>query len=96
MLCLALNSCLNSEPAFCQNKLRVDIRDAGIGISAKEIAFIFDARYQATNSATDNCLHAGFGLAISRKLMALLDSDLSVQSQLGKGSCFSFELKMLK
>jgi signal transduction histidine kinase len=79
-----------------QDKLRVDIRDSGIGISAKEIAFIFDARYQATNSATDNCLHAGLGLAISRKLMALLDSDLSVQSQLGKGSCFSFELKMLK
>ena len=44
----------------------------------------------------DDSLHAGLGLAISRKLMALLDSDLRVESQLGKGSCFSFDLKMLK
>jgi signal transduction histidine kinase len=75
-------------------KLRVDIRDSGIGISDKEIAFIFDARYQATNTERDNCVHAGLGLAISRKLMALLESDLLVESQLGIGTCFSFELKM--
>lgn len=91
---IELNVCTKNEHG--QDKLRVDIRDSGIGISDKEIAFIFDARYQATNSESDNCLHAGLGLAISRKLMALLDSDLSVESQLGKGTCFSFELKMVK
>lgn len=79
-----------------QDKLRVDIRDSGVGISDKEIAFIFDARYQASNSEKDNCIHAGLGLAISRKLMALLESDLLVESQLGKGTCFSFELKLLR
>ncbi|WP_299075385.1 HAMP domain-containing sensor histidine kinase [uncultured Paraglaciecola sp.] len=79
-----------------KNKLRVDIRDSGIGISDKEIAFIFDARYQATNTERDNCVHAGLGLAISRKLMALLESDLQVESQLGKGTCFSFELNMAR
>jgi signal transduction histidine kinase len=79
-----------------QDKIRVDIRDSGVGISDKEIAFIFDARYQATNTESDNCVHAGLGLAISRKLMALLESDLLVESQLGKGTCFSFELKMAK
>lgn len=79
-----------------RGKLRVDIRDTGIGISDKEIALIFDARYQATNTESDNCVHAGLGLAISRKLMALLESDLLVESQLGKGTCFSFELKMAK
>jgi signal transduction histidine kinase len=87
---------VSTEHEQGQEKLRVDIRDSGIGISDKEIAFIFDARYQASNSQAGNCLHAGLGLAISRKLMALLDSDLSVESQLGKGTCFSFELKMLK
>jgi signal transduction histidine kinase len=79
-----------------QDRLRVDIRDSGIGISEQEIAFIFDARYQTSNNKADDSLHAGLGLAISRKLMALLDSDLRVESQLGKGSCFSFDLKMLK
>lgn len=77
-------------------KLRIDIRDTGVGISDKEIAFIFDARYQATNSEKDTNLHAGLGLAICKKLMALLDSDLTVQSELGKGTCFSFELTLVK
>ena len=76
------------------DKLRLDIKDTGIGISDKEIAFIFDARYQATNSEKDSCLHAGLGLAICKKLMALLNSDLTVESELGKGTCFSFELKL--
>jgi len=76
-------------------KLRVDIRDTGIGISDKEIAFIFDARYQANNTEKDACSHAGLGLAICRKLMALLNSDLKVESQLGKGTCFSFELTLV-
>lgn len=75
-----------------KDKLRVDIRDSGVGISEKEIAFIFDARYQASNTQKDASLHAGLGLAISRKLMHLLDSDLTVNSQVGKGTCFSFEL----
>jgi signal transduction histidine kinase len=79
-----------------QDKLRVDIRDSGVGISDKEIAFIFDVRYQASNTQKDNCVHAGLGLAISRKLMALLESDLLVESQLGQGTCFSFELKIAK
>ncbi|MDN4502766.1 HAMP domain-containing sensor histidine kinase [Alteromonadaceae bacterium BrNp21-10] len=77
------------------NKIRIDLRDTGVGISEKEIAFIFDARYQATNTKDDKTLHAGLGLAISRKLMALLDSDLQVQSELGRGTCFSFELKQV-
>lgn len=79
-----------------KDSLRVNIKDSGIGISDKELAFIFDARYQASNSAKDNTLHSGLGLAISCKLMALLDSKLTVESQLGQGTCFSFELKMAK
>ncbi|MBC3767716.1 sensor histidine kinase [Neptunicella marina] len=76
-----------------EQKLRIDLRDTGVGISESELAFIFDARYQASTSKTDKNLHAGLGLAISRKLMLLLDSDLKVQSELGEGTCFSFELK---
>lgn len=76
------------------DKLRIDIKDTGVGISDTEIAFIFDARYQATNTQKDNSVHAGLGLAISKKLMNLIDSDLNVKSELGKGTCFSFELRL--
>ena len=81
--------------AIHNDKLRVDIRDTGVGISDKEIAFIFDARYQASNTEKDTCSHAGLGLAICQKLMALLNSDLTVESKLGKGTCFSFELTLV-
>lgn len=75
-------------------KLRIDVRDNGVGISEQEIEYIFDARYQATNTEKDNGVHAGLGLAISKKLMALIDSELSVESELGKGSSFSFTLNL--
>lgn len=77
------------------HKIRVEVSDTGVGISDKEIAYIFDARYQASNSEKDTCSHAGLGLAICKKLMALLNSELKVQSHLGKGTCFSFELSVM-
>jgi signal transduction histidine kinase len=78
-----------------KDKLRLDIRDSGVGIRDKEIGFIFDARYQASNSEKDSNMHAELGLAICKKLIELFDSALTVESQLGKGCCFSFELKLV-
>lgn len=84
---------INASPQA--GKVRIDVRDSGVGICQSEVAFIFDARYQATNSNKDSNLHAGLGLAISKKLTALLGSDLLVTSELGKGTCFSFELQQV-
>ena len=77
---------------FENNKVRLEIRDSGIGISEQEVALIFDARYQASNSVKDKRFNAGLGLAISQKLVSLFDTELKVESKLGKGTCFSFEL----
>ena len=90
-----VNGKVELEVSKHNNKLRDDIRDSGVGISDKEMAFIFDARYQASNTEKDSNVHAGLGLAICKKLVALLDSKLTVESQLGRGSCFSFELKLM-
>ncbi|MBN7825939.1 HAMP domain-containing sensor histidine kinase [Bowmanella dokdonensis] len=86
---------IDIEVGLHQDRIRVNIRDNGVGISQKELAYIFDARYRARNSQEDKALHTGLGLAISKKLIALLDSDLQVESELGKGTCFSFELKQM-
>ena len=77
------------------NGVRVDIRDTGNGISQHELAFIFDARYQASNQCKDSRIHAGLGLAICKKLSELLDSQLSVTSEVGKGTCFSLDVSAL-
>lgn len=87
------NGSIQISVSKLDNMIRIEVHDSGIGISNDEIKFIFDPRYQAKNSKKDNLVHAGLGLAISQRLMFILGSKLSVESELGKGSCFSFELK---
>lgn len=70
----------------------VAVIDTGVGIDKQELAFIFEARYQATNNQKDRTLHAGLGLAICQKLMALAGSELRVSSELGLGTRFYFSL----
>jgi signal transduction histidine kinase len=74
-------------------KIKVSVIDTGSGISKKDIAYIFDARYRASNATGDQKRHVGLGLAISKKLSLLLNSELNVVSELGKGSQFSFSLQ---
>lgn len=81
---------LSSDPS----KLKLSVLDTGIGINKHEIAHVFDARYRASNSQEDKNTHVGLGLAISKKLVQLLESDLNVESELGRGTTFSFELSL--
>ncbi len=75
------------------NKVQVSVIDNGSGISKADIAYIFDARYRASNAIEDSTHHAGLGLAISQKLSLILNSELLVSSELGKGSNFSLSLQ---
>lgn len=74
------------------DKLKLSVQDTGSGIHQKDIAYIFDARYRASNAQGEQHRHAGLGLAISKRLSQLLNSDLTVESELGKGSSFSLLL----
>ncbi|RHW77350.1 ATP-binding protein [Colwellia sp. RSH04] len=75
------------------NRVNVAVIDTGTGISQKDLAYIFDARYRASNARGEKHKHAGLGLAITKKLASLLNANMQVTSELGKGSCFSFSLK---
>lgn len=71
----------------------VEIRDTGVGIEQSELDSIFLPRYQAANTVRHRQQkNIGLGLAISQKLLTLLDSELNVESQLGKGTRFYFTL----
>jgi signal transduction histidine kinase len=76
------------------NNVRFEVIDNGIGMSEADIPKIFDPRYQAENTNESDGTHAGLGLPISKKLLTLLDSDIQVESQLGQGTCFTFDLAM--
>lgn len=75
-----------------EDKIQVSITDTGSGISKEDIAYIFDARYRASNAREDKTQHAGLGLAISQKLSRVLNAELMVKSELGQGTSFSLAL----
>ena len=77
------------------DKIKISVTDNGSGISKEDIAYVFDARYRASNAIEDNTTHAGLGLAISQKLSKILNSELFVDSKLGQGSSFSLSLQLV-
>jgi len=77
-----------------QLTLHVQVIDSGPGIAEDQQAAIFESFTQADNSITRKHGGTGLGLAISRQLVELLGGDISLSSQLGKGSCFSFHVTL--
>jgi signal transduction histidine kinase len=74
--------------------LAIDIADTGIGIPADRLESIFHAFAQADSSTTRNFGGTGLGLTISSQLVDLMGGHLSVKSQEGVGSTFSFTLRL--
>lgn len=70
--------------------LKVEVRDTGIGISKENQAIIFTRFTQADSSASRSFGGTGLGLAISKKILELQGVDLLVESEINKGSVFSF------
>lgn len=85
---------LNSDVKNCG--VKISVTDNGSGISKEDIAYIFDARYRASNAIEDNTQHTGLGLAISQKLSHVLNSELMVKSELGAGTSFSLSIPPLE
>ncbi|MCK9216657.1 MAG: ATP-binding protein [Firmicutes bacterium] len=74
-------------------ELKFLVIDTGIGISKDEMKRIFDSFSQVDGSHTREHGGTGLGLVISRQLIEMMGSKLSVESEKGKGSTFSFVLR---
>ncbi|MEO1879896.1 MAG: ATP-binding protein [Methylococcales bacterium] len=72
------------------------ISDTGIGISSDKVNILFDSFSQVDASTTRKYGGTGLGLAISKKLAELMQGSIEVSSEEGKGSCFSFTVKLGK
>jgi len=75
-----------------ESVIRFSVKDTGIGIAPEHHERIFEAFTQADASTTRKFGGTGLGLAISRKLCHAFGGNLAVQSELGKGSEFFFDL----
>ena len=76
-----------------KGNLSIQIWDTGVGIPEGQLQHIFEEYHQLDNAEHDRSLGLGLGLSIVRRLGALLDHPVRVNSQLGKGSVFSIEVK---
>jgi signal transduction histidine kinase len=81
------NIVLGAEKA--DPNIRIYVIDSGIGISEEALSRVFEEFQQADTSTTRKYGGTGLGLSISRNLARLLGGELTVTSELGKGSTFS-------
>lgn len=74
------------------DKVRVQVRDNGIGIASMYHERVFEEFFQLDNPERDRRKGLGLGLAICARAARLLDIRIGVESAIGKGSCFYFDL----
>ena len=83
-----------SNQGLINNKtiLKFEVIDTGIGIKNENKSKILDAFSQEDSSTTRNYGGTGLGLSITNRLLSLMGSKLVIESEIGKGSNFNFEL----
>ena len=74
-------------------RMRVEVIDTGIGMDEAQMVRLFKP-FEQVSEIDRRDGGTGLGLSISQQLMRLMDSEISVSSVPGQGSCFNFELEM--
>ncbi len=75
--------------------IQIDVQDTGFGIPAVDLPFIFDRFYRVRNDRNSEMEGNGLGLAIVKSVVEQHGGQISVESELGKGSCFSISFPLL-
>ena len=88
------NGCIKIEGKIVRNMLSVSVADNGIGIAPEKQRTIFDPFEQADPSLSSEYGGTGLGLSIVRKFVEMHGGQIYVESEIGKGSTFTFDLPL--
>ena len=77
-------------------ELRIEVADNGIGISPENLKKLFHAFEQAESGTSREYGGTGLGLVISKRIIELMDGEIWVESEYGRGSRFIFTVKVLR
>jgi two-component system, OmpR family, sensor histidine kinase ArlS len=73
--------------------IQITIKDQGIGIPQEDVPYIFDRLYRVDKSRSRATGGFGLGLAIVKQLVEAHGGNITVESQIGRGTCFKISLK---
>ena len=76
-----------------ETRMRLEVRDTGIGIPAKDLERIFERFYRVDKARSRELGGTGLGLSIVKHLVTSLEGEISVTSEVGEGSTFVIELQ---
>ena len=82
--------------SYMNGELEIQVSDSGRGISKEKLPFIFDRFFQVDSSATKDREGSGIGLSLSKDLVELMDGTITVSSEEGKGTYFTFQIPLEK
>jgi signal transduction histidine kinase/DNA-binding response OmpR family regulator len=84
-------SMIGESSGLCE--LQISVTDSGIGISLEQQEKLFKAFSQAESGISRDYGGTGLGLAISKRIVEMMDGEMKVESELGKGARFIFTIK---
>ena len=76
--------------------IRVSVKDSGIGISEEQQKKLFSSFQQADSSTSRKFGGTGLGLAISKSIVEMMNGHIWVESELGKGAAFIFDVEVTR
>jgi len=83
---------LKRERNYAADWIEIQVRDTGIGIASSDLPKLFQNFGQVAASTSSKYGGTGLGLALSQKLCALMGGGISVESEVGRGSCFTIRV----